>query len=141
MSIAVLPFTTSGTDGAADLGSSIAEQVWSGLASVPELRVIARESSFSLASTGEDVPDVAAKLGVGTIVSGSVRRTEQGIEVSAQLLDGETGNAFWSRTYEYEFSTALSPALIASTKFWKWSPLPVNVFTGFPSRSNATTFE
>ena len=107
-SIAVLPFTASPTDDTADLESSIAEQVWSGLASVPELRVVGRESSFPLSSRMDDVPNVAAELGVSTIVSGSVRRAEQGIEVSVQLLDGGSGNVFWSRTYGYEFSNALS---------------------------------
>lgn len=100
-SIAVLPFADLSHDGdLAFLGYGIADEVLHRLSQNPDVHVIARTSSFSLAERNVTVGQIATLLGVRYVLQGSVRRSEDAVRVTAQLVDAESGGHVWSRAYD-----------------------------------------
>lgn len=98
-SIAVLPFDNlSGDPSQAFFSDGIAEELRSALSRIPQLRVVARTSSEAVRN--EDAKTAAHRLGVGNILTGSVRRSPSLIRVSAQLVDGRTGIQRWSEDFD-----------------------------------------
>lgn len=98
-SVAVLPFANlSGDPAQAYFSDGMAEEVRSALSRINGLKVIGRTSSELL--RGDDVPEAAKRLDVGSIVTGSVRRSPSTIRVSAQLVDGSNGVEKWSQTFD-----------------------------------------
>jgi serine/threonine-protein kinase len=99
--VAVLPFTNLGS--AQDdeyFSDGLTEELISALAKINGLRVMARSSAFQFKGAAHDARDVGRRLGVGTVLEGSVRRAGQRLRVSAQLVDVATGYSTWSETYE-----------------------------------------
>lgn len=100
-SIAVLPFVdmSVGTDHGY-LADGTSEEILNHLSQSKRLRVISRTSSFALRDDDLDVPQIAQRLGVGYVLEGSVRRSEDRVRVTAQLIDAATNSHAWSRTYD-----------------------------------------
>ena len=100
-SIAVLPFIAM-SDGPDDeyFADGLTEEILNSLAQLPELLITARTSSFYF--KGQDIPvqEIAAKLGVGHIVEGSVRRSGNRLRVTAQLVRSSDGFHLWSENYD-----------------------------------------
>lgn len=97
--VAVLPFANlSGDPSQAYFSDGLAEELRRALSRIPSLRVVARTSSEKVRN--DDVKTAARKLNVGTIVTGSVRRSSTTIRVNAQLIDGSNGLERWSETYD-----------------------------------------
>jgi len=95
--IAVLPFENlSGNPEQAYFSDGLAVEVLDRLGRVPGLRVIASSSSFSFKGKNQDPRSVAEKLGVTTVLQGSVRRDGRKLKVNAKLIDGATGFQLWS---------------------------------------------
>ena len=107
-SVAVLPFTGSRTGEIEDPGAVVAGRLWNELASIPQLQVVARESSFSFQSPDRDFGSIAEQLGVGTIVSGTFQEHERALEITVEVIDGSSGVQLWSRTYDQETGNLLS---------------------------------
>ena len=106
--VAVLPFSNLG--GCAEdepLCEGLAEEIIGTLAGVEGLRVIARTSSFALARLGLDVRVLGERLGVGSIVEGSVRRSGQRVRVTVQLVETATGGHLWSENFDRELRDVL----------------------------------
>jgi len=102
-SIAVLPFVNMSGDPAADYFSDgISEEILNVLARAPDLQVAARTSSFAFKGQQKDVPVIARELKVRMILEGSVRRQDQKVRITAQLIDAKTGFHLWSETYDRE---------------------------------------
>ena len=100
-SIAVLPFANMSGDAANEYFSDgISEEILNVLASVPELKVAARTSSFSFKGKSMEVPEIAKALNVRMVLEGSVRQQGDTVRVTAQLIDAETGFHVWSQTYD-----------------------------------------
>ena len=100
-SIAVLPFANMSGDTANEYFSDgISEQILDVLARVPELRVAARTSSFSFKGKTVEIPDIAHALNVRMVLEGSVRKQDDRIRITAQLIDAATGFHLWSETYD-----------------------------------------
>ena len=98
-SIAVLPFANlSGDPKEAYFSDGIAEELRSALSRIGGLKVVARTSSEAVRDV--DAKTAASKLGVGSILTGSVRRSPQMVRVSAQLIDGREGTERWSEVYD-----------------------------------------
>jgi len=98
-SIAVLPFANlSGDPAEAYFSDGIAEELRSALSRIAQLKVAARTSSEKMRDA--DVKDAASKLGVATVLTGSVRKGGGIIRVSSQLVDGGDGLAKWSQSYD-----------------------------------------
>lgn len=98
-SIAVLPFANlSGDPAQAYFSDGIAEELRSALSRVAGLKVAGRTSSEVVRN--DDAETAAKKLGVSSILTGSVRQTPSVIRISAQLVDGGNGMERWSQTYD-----------------------------------------
>ncbi|MDH3748086.1 MAG: hypothetical protein OER97_07735 [Gammaproteobacteria bacterium] len=103
-SIAVLPFVNMSGDLAQEYFSDgMSEELLHRLAQVSELHVAARTSSFHFKNKNIAVADVAAQLGVRSVLEGSVRQAGNTIRVTAQLINARDGFHIWSKTYEREF--------------------------------------
>ena len=90
--IAVLPFENETGDPDQEYFSDgLADEILDRLGRVPGLRVIARSSSFSFKGNEIDAKAVAERLGVTTVLEGSVRRDGKRLRLSARLIDGATG--------------------------------------------------
>jgi len=101
--IAVLPFVNlSGDPEQEYFSDGLAEETLERLGRVPGLRVIARSSSFGFKGKNVDAKSIAAKLGVTTLLEGSVRRDGQRLKLSARLIDGATGQQIWSGSFDRE---------------------------------------
>jgi serine/threonine-protein kinase len=107
-SIAVLPFTR--MSAAADdtyLCEGLAEEIINALTRIPGLRVIARTSAFAISRMGLDVREAGARLDVGHILEGSVRREGGRVRVTAQLVSTGDGSHLWSERYDREMTDVL----------------------------------
>lgn len=105
--IAVLPFAdmTAGADHGY-LADGFAEEIIHELARSRSLRVLARTSSFAFRGDG-DVRELAARLGVGSLLEGSVRREGTRVRVTAQLIQARDGFHLWSQSFDLELQSAL----------------------------------
>lgn len=100
-SIAVLPFMDMSAAGdSAYFSNGVTEQLLDNLARIPGLEVVARTSTFAYGDRSQDVRDIAAALGVATVLEGSVRRDGKRVRINAQLIDARTGFHLWSDTYD-----------------------------------------
>jgi len=64
--------------------------------------VIARSSSFEFKDRPQDVREVGRRLGVTHVLEGSVRRADEKIRLTVQLIDATTGAHVWSGVYQRE---------------------------------------
>lgn len=102
-SVAVLPFADMSPN--QDQGyfcEGIAEEVLNALSQIEALRVVSRTSSFRFASMGEDVRAIGARLGASAILEGSVRKADDQLRVTAQLINVADGYHLWSKTFDRE---------------------------------------
>jgi len=103
--IAVLPFENlSGDPEQEYFSDGLAEEMLDRLGRVPGLRVIARSSSFGFKGQDVDARTVAERLGVTTVLEGSVRRDGKRLRLSARLVDGSNGQQVWSGSFDRELT-------------------------------------
>jgi serine/threonine-protein kinase len=108
-SIAVLPFANlSGDPKKVYFSDGIADQLITELAQTPSLRVAARSSSFSFRGQDVDVKTVAQKLGVRSVLEGSVREDGKRVRIAAELVDAANGFQIWSQSYDRDLTNILS---------------------------------
>ena len=99
-SIAVLPFANMSPDPDQEyFADGLAEEILNLLAKIPELKVIGRTSSFAFKGKNEDLRVIGEKLGVATLLEGSVRKSGDTVRITAQLIDTSDGAHIWSDTY------------------------------------------
>jgi len=95
--VAVLPFENLSSAPENDyIALGMADSVLHELASIPELIVVARSSSFALGKPAPDAREAGRRLGVRYLVEGSVQRAGKALRVTAQLIDTTTNNQLWS---------------------------------------------
>ena len=100
-SIAVLPFANVTGDPEQEYFSDgITEEIIMGLSKIPHLLVIARNSTFAYKGKPMDVKQVGQELGVRYVLEGSVRKAEDRVRITAQLIDATIGNHIWSERYD-----------------------------------------
>jgi len=99
-SVAVLPFQNVGGPDEEYFSDGLTEELIVALAHLHSLRVAARTSSFAFKGQARDVREIARALSVATVLVGSVRKTENRVRVTAQLVDASNGLDIWSQTYE-----------------------------------------
>ena len=104
-SIAVLPFVNMSADKANEYFSDgITEEIINALTKVKGLKVIARTSSFAFKGKNIDVRTIGRQLGVTTVLEGSVRKAQQRVRITAQLINTEDGTHYWSRNFDRELN-------------------------------------
>ena len=100
-SIAVLPFVDLSPAGDQEYFSDgLSEELLNLLAKIPALKVISRTSAFSFKGKNEDIREIGKKLGVDNILEGSVRKSNDQIRITAQLIRVSDGSHIWSKTYD-----------------------------------------
>ena len=100
-SIAVLPFVNMSSDKEQEYFSDgLSEELLNLLAQVPQLRVIARTSSFSFKGKEADIAEIANKLNVAHVLEGSVRKSGDTLRITAQLIRASDSSHLWSQTYD-----------------------------------------
>ena len=129
-SVAVLPFVDmSAKKDQEYFADGLSEELIDHLAHTPDLKVIARTSSFQFKGRNDDMRTIGQRLGVANLVEGSVRTSGKTVRVTAQLIKVSDGSHLWSETYDREISdifkvqdaiaaavvTALQLTLAAST--------------------------
>jgi TolB-like protein len=104
-SIAVLPFVNISSDKEQEYFSDgITEEILNSLASVKELKVAGRTSSFAFKGENQDLRRIGELLGVDHILEGSVRKSGTTVRITAQLVQVEDGFHLWSDTYDRELT-------------------------------------
>jgi TolB-like protein/DNA-binding winged helix-turn-helix (wHTH) protein/predicted Zn-dependent protease len=102
-SIAVLPFDDMSPDGTQRyFADGLAEELISLLTRRSALFVAARNSAFSFRDQGMSTADIAARLKVAHVLTGSVRHDAGRVRVTAQLIDVRAGYQLWSNSYDRE---------------------------------------
>lgn len=100
-SIAVLPFNNmSGDPDQEYFSDGLTEEIITTLAKVPNMFVIARNSTFMYKGKPVKVQQVAEDLGVRYILEGSVRKSKDRVRITAQLIDALTGHHLWAERYD-----------------------------------------
>jgi len=100
-SIAVLPFKNMSGDPEQEYFSDgITEDIITALSHIRQFFVIARNTTFTYKGRAVEVPAIARELGVRYVLEGSVRKAGNRVRVTAQLINGETGNHIWAERYD-----------------------------------------
>ena len=102
-SIAVMPFADmSSQKDQEHFCTGIAEEIINALAGVEQLKVVSRMSSFQYRDLGGDPREIGQKLGVQTLLEGSVRKAGHHLRIIAQLIDVSDGCHIWSQRFDRE---------------------------------------
>jgi TolB-like protein len=102
-SIAVLPFTNMSRDPDQEyFADGITEDIITALSRIRQFFVIARNTTFTYKGKAVDVQAVARDLGVRYVLEGGVRKAGNRVRITAQLIDGDTGNHIWAERYDRE---------------------------------------
>jgi TolB-like protein len=103
-SIAVLPFNNLSGDPKQDFFSDgITEDIITSLSKIPNMFVIARNSTYTYKGKPVKVQQVAEDLGIRYVLEGSVQRSENKVRITAQLIDALSGRHLWAERYDRDF--------------------------------------
>lgn len=104
-SIAVLPFAGIGADSdIEDFADGMTEDVIAQLSKIHDVKVIARGSVMAFRNQQHSMKEIGARLGVRTLLSGSIRRAGTRVRIVTRLLDAATETHLWSETYDRELA-------------------------------------
>jgi adenylate cyclase len=108
-SIAVLPFNNMSGDPEQEYFSDgLSEEIITALSKITKLFVIARNSSFSYKGKPVKIKQVAEELGVRYVLEGSVRKAEDRVRITAQLIDALDGHHLWAERYDRDLKDIFS---------------------------------
>ncbi len=100
-SIVVLPFIDMSPTGDQEYFSDgLAEDVINALTHIKDFRVAARTSAFSFKGEQVDAREIGRRLGVSTVLEGSVQKAGDRLRITAQLIDAQNGYHLWSEQYD-----------------------------------------
>jgi TolB-like protein/Tfp pilus assembly protein PilF len=99
----VLPFINMSRDEDNEyFADGLSEELLNVLTKIRGLRVASRTSAFSFKGKDVDIPTVAQKLNVATVLEGSVRKSGKRVRITAQLIEVSSDSHLWSETYDRE---------------------------------------
>ena len=105
VAICVLPFVNMSGDPEQEYFSDgISEDITTDLSKVSALSIVARNTAFTFKGQTVDVGEVARQLGVTHVLEGSVRKAGDRVRITAQLIDGETGDHVWADRYDRDLT-------------------------------------
>ena len=100
--IAVLPFENLSDPHDEYFSDGLSEELISALAQISELKVIGRSSSFRFKDRKEEPQTIGEKLGVSTLLEGTVRKQGDRVRIVAALTNAADGIELWTRTFDRE---------------------------------------
>ena len=128
-SVAVLPFLDMSPQKDQEyFCDGMMEELINRLSKIHDLRVPARTSAFMFKGKTEDIRDIGRKLDVRTVLEGSVRKSGNGLRVTAQLINVTDGYHLWSETYDRELKDVfaiqdeISSAIVDALKLQLTAP-------------------
>jgi TolB-like protein/Tfp pilus assembly protein PilF len=102
-SIVVMPFVNMSGDADNEyFADGITEEIINALSQIADLHVVARSSAFSFKGKHMDPRIVGGQLNVRTVLEGSVRRTDNRLRITVQLVNSADGYHLWSERYDRE---------------------------------------
>src|SRR5207237_730130 len=102
-SIAVLPLLNESGDPHDEYFSDgLSEELIAALAQINGLKVIGRSSSFRFKDRHEEPKAIGEKLGVSTLLEGTVRKQDDRVRIVAELINAADGIELWARTFDRE---------------------------------------
>src|SRR5438876_3826418 len=102
-SIAVLPLLNESGDPKDEYFSDgLSEELIAALAQISGLKVIGRSSSFRFKDRKEEPKTIGEKLGVSTLLEGTVRKQGDKVRIVAELINAADGTELWSRIFDRE---------------------------------------
>ncbi|MGA9796529.1 MAG: adenylate/guanylate cyclase domain-containing protein [Rhizomicrobium sp.] len=123
VSICVLPFANMSDDQQQEYFSDgISEDIITDLSKVSALGIIARNTAFQYKGKSVDIPLIAKQLKVSHILEGSVRKAGNRLRITAQLIDGATGEHAWAERYDrnlddiFALQDEISEAIVKALK-------------------------
>ncbi len=106
-SLAVLPFQNMSGDPEQEyFADGIVEEITTAISRLPWLFVIARNSSFTYKGRAVDVKQVARELGVRYVLEGSVRKAQNRVRITGQLIDTTSGAHIWADRFDGALATS-----------------------------------
>jgi adenylate cyclase len=100
-SVAVLPFVNMSEDPEQEhFADGLTDDIITDLSKVGGLTVIARTSVFTYKNKAVKIPDVGRELGVRYVLEGSVRKVDDQVRITAQLVDAGAGHHLWAERYD-----------------------------------------
>jgi TolB-like protein/Tfp pilus assembly protein PilF len=125
--IAVLPFVSlSEPPDDEYFVDGLSEEIMRALGSVPDIRVVAKTSSFAFRKSKDDARAIGRELSAGSVLEGTVRREGGRLRITAQVIDANTGQPIWSEAYDRravdifdvqdQISTAVAGRLVDTLK-------------------------
>jgi TolB-like protein len=122
-SIAVLPFVDmSQAKDQEYFSDGLSEELLNLLAQVPQIRVIARTSSFAFKGKEVGVAEISKTLNVANVLEGSVRKSGETLRITAQLIRTADSSHLWSETYDrqltdvFKVQDEIAAAVVAQLK-------------------------
>src|SRR5690242_8651121 len=100
----------------------ITEDITTDLSKISALGVVARNTAFTFKGQSVDVADIARKLGVSHVLEGSVRKAGGRVRITAQLIEGDTGEHLWAERYDrdlediFAIQDEISKAIVSALK-------------------------
>ena len=139
----MLPFVNMSSDPEQEYFSDgLAEQVLNLLSKVPELRVIARTSSFAFKGKKDvDVATIGQRLNVAHVLEGSVRKSGNRVRITAQLINAADSSHQWSETYDRELTDIFAVQDEIALAVVHQLKLALQRMTRLPARSTTTNLE
>ncbi|MFZ1988649.1 MAG: TIR domain-containing protein [Alphaproteobacteria bacterium] len=123
VSICVLPFANMSNDPEQEyFADGISEDIITDLSKVSALAVVARNTAFTFKGKSVDIKQVARQIGVTHVLEGSVRKSGKRVRITAQLIDGATGNHLWAERYDrdlddiFALQDEISEAIVAALR-------------------------
>jgi serine/threonine-protein kinase len=102
-SIAVLPLLNeSGNPGDEYFSDGLSEELIAALGQIKDLKIIGRSSSFRFKDRKEEPKTIGEKLGVSTLLEGTVRKQGDKVRIVAELVNAADGTELWSRIFDRE---------------------------------------
>jgi len=104
-SIAVLPFTDMSPEKDQEyFCEGMAEELINALTKIGKLKVVSRTSAFQFSGKGYDIKEIGEKLNVQTVLEGSIRKAENKIRITSQLVNVSDGYQIWSEKYDRDLN-------------------------------------
>ena len=104
-SVAILPFVNrSAIDADAFFVDGVHEDLLRHVATIGSIKTISRTSVLQYRDSGKSAPEIAAELGVDTVLEGGVQRSGKKVRINVQLIDAGTDEYLWTESYQRELS-------------------------------------
>ena len=102
-SIAVLPFDNMSKDPDQEyFCDGITENIIAILSHIPQLLVIARNSTFAYKGKSINIQQIGHELGAQYVIEGSIQKSDDRVRITVQLIDTKSGHHMWSERYDRE---------------------------------------